>query len=100
VYPITSSEAAAALTAQIHKQVASKLHGGFHGATLCSGQLSSPQVITSTTHLARWRCTLELGGVHFSKPCKAQAEVFATDQPHHARVTWLSMSQSCHVHAG
>ena len=98
VYPITSSEAAGALTAQIHKQVASELRGGFHGATQCSGQVASPQVINSTTRLARWHCSLQLGGVHFSTPCKAQANVFATSQPHHVRIEWLSMSQTCHAH--
>jgi hypothetical protein len=100
LYPITSSEAAAAITAQIHKQVASELRGGFHGATQCSGEAPGSQVINATTRLARWRCSLELGGVHFSTPCKAHADVFATDKPHHVRIDWLSTSQTCHAHAG
>jgi hypothetical protein len=100
VFPITSSEAAGAMTAQIHKQVAAELHGGFHGATQCSGQLPSPQVVTTATRLTRWRCTLELAGVHLATPCKAEANVFATSQPHHVRIDWLAMSQTCHAHAG
>lgn len=100
VYPITSSEAASAITAQIHKQVASKLHAGFHGTTQCSGQLPGTQVISQSTRLPRWHCTLQLGGVNFATPCKAQADVFATSQPHHVRIDWLSMSQTCHAHAG
>jgi hypothetical protein len=99
VFPITSSEAAGAMSAQIHRQVASELHGGFHGATQCSGQLPSPQAVTVTTRLTRWRCTLELSGVHFATPCKAEADVFATSQPHHVRIDWLAMTEACHAHA-
>lgn len=100
LYPITGAEAAAAITAQIHKQVASELHSGFHAATQCSAQNPGSGVINSTTRLASWRCSLQLGGVHFATPCKAQADVFATDQPHHVRIDWLSMSQTCRAHAG
>jgi hypothetical protein len=100
LYPITGAEAAAAITAQIHKQVASELHSGFHAATQCSAQNPGSGVINATTRLAGWRCSLQLGGVHFAMPCKAQAYVFATDQPHHIRIDWLSMSQTCHTHAG
>jgi hypothetical protein len=100
VYPITGGEAAAAITVQIHKQVASELHSGFHAATQCSAQNPDSGVINSTTRLAGWRCSLQLGGVKFATPCKAQADVFATTQPHHVRIDWLSMSQTCHAHAG
>jgi hypothetical protein len=100
VYPITGGEAAAAITAQIHKQVASKLHSGFHAMTQCSAQNPDSGVINSTTRLASWRCSLQLGGVNFATPCKAQADVFATSRPHHVRIAWLSMSQTCHAHAG
>jgi hypothetical protein len=100
VFPITSSEAAGAMTAQIHKQLAAELRGGFHGATQCSGQLPSSQVLSATTRLTRWRCTLELSGVHLATPCKAEANVFATNRPHHVRIGWLAMSQTCHAHSG
>jgi len=99
VFPITSSEAARAITAQIHTQLAAELRGGFHSATQCSGQVSSPQVVTATTRLARWRCTLELSGAHLATPCKAEANVFATSRPHHVRIGWLAMSQTCHAHS-
>ena len=99
VFPITSSEAARAMAAQIHMQLAAELRGGFHGATQCSGQLPSPQVLSATTRLTRWRCTLELSGVHFATPCKAEANVFATNRPHHVRLGWLAMSQTCHAHS-
>ncbi len=100
VVPITSSEAAGAITAQIHSQLARELRGGFHSDTQCSGQLAGQQPITPATRLARWNCTLELSGVHFAVPCRAQADVLATDQPHHVRITWLAMSQTCHAHTG
>jgi hypothetical protein len=100
VYPITGGEAAAAITAQIHKQVAPQLHSGFHAMTQCSAQNPDSGVINSTTRLASWRCSLQLGGVNFATPCKAQADVFATTQPNHVRIDWLSMSQTCRAHAG
>jgi hypothetical protein len=92
---ITSSEAVKAMTTQIHRQTAARLRGGYHAETLCSGQGPGQQAFSSTTKLERWHCTLELSGARFPSPCKAQADVSATAQPLHVRVSWLSMSRYC-----
>ncbi|MGD0454953.1 MAG: hypothetical protein ABSB69_15280 [Solirubrobacteraceae bacterium] len=92
---ITSSEAATAMSAQIHKQAAARLRGGFRGETLCSGRVAGGQTVSSTTELDRWHCTLELGGARFPSPCKAEANVFATDQAHRVRIEWLAESRFC-----
>ncbi len=93
---ITSAEAAAAMTAQIHKQVAARLHGGFRGETLCSGRVGGGQTLSSTTELGRWHCTLELSGARFPSPCRAEANVLATGQVHRVRIEWLAESRFCH----
>ncbi len=94
-FAITSSEAAGAMTARIHKQVASRLRAGFSGETLCSGSNAGQKEINSSTELPRWRCTLELRGARFPSPCKAEAYVLAIAPPHRARVEWLAMSRYC-----
>jgi hypothetical protein len=38
---------------------------------------------------------LELGGARFPSPCKAEANVFATDQAHRVRIEWLAESRFC-----
>jgi hypothetical protein len=92
---ITSSEAATAMSAQIHKQAAARLRGGFRGETLCSGRIGGGQTVSSTTELNRWHCTLELSGARFPSPCKAEANVFATDHVHRVRIEWLAESRFC-----
>ena len=99
-YPITAPEAASAITARIHRQVQLRLHAGFSGETHCTGINYVQQEVTSTTQLAQWRCKLELRGVHFPKPCRAEAKVFATDRPHHPRVQWLHETKFCHEGRG
>lgn len=96
IYPITAPEAASAITARIHRQVQLRLHAGFRGETHCTGINYVQQEVTATTPLAQWRCKLELRGVHFPRPCKAEANVFATDKPNHPRIEWLSESKYCH----
>jgi hypothetical protein len=95
IVPITSSEAASAITKQIHTQVTVRLRAGYRGETQCSAQGPVQQEVSPTTQLQRWRCTLELRGVRFPKPCKAEANVLATDQAHHVRIEWLTESKYC-----
>lgn len=95
IVPITSSEAASAITRQIHKQVKVRLRAGYSGETQCSAQSPVQQEFTPATQLERWHCTLVLRGARFAKPCKAEANVFATDQAHHVRIQWLAQSRSC-----
>jgi hypothetical protein len=97
--PITSSEAASAITKQIHKQVKVRLRAAYRGETRCSAQGPVEQEVSLTTQLQRWRCTLELRGVRFPKPCKAEANVLATDEAHHARIEWLAESKYCRERA-
>lgn len=92
---ITSSEAVRAMTTQIHRHVASRLRAGFSGETLCTGRNAGQQAFSSTTQLPRWQCTLELRGARFPSPCKAEAFVVATDQPHRVRIEWLAVSRFC-----
>jgi hypothetical protein len=94
-YPITGPEADAAITKQIHKQVQARLHAGFSGESHCTGINVGAQEITATTQLAQWRCKLELRGVRFPSPCRAEANVFATSQPNQPRVEWLYETKSC-----
>jgi hypothetical protein len=96
VYPITAPEAASAITTQIHRQVRVRLHAGFSGETHCVGISDAQQEVTTTTQLAQWRCKLELRGVHFARPCRAEANVFATSQPNHPRISWLYETRYCH----
>jgi hypothetical protein len=95
-YPITGSEAAAVITARIHRQVHHRLQAGFSGETHCSGTEVGQGEVTATTQLAHWRCTLELRGRRFPTPCKAAANVFATSRPSHPRLQWLYETKSCH----
>lgn len=95
IVPITSSEAASALATQIHKQVKVRLRAGYSGETHCSAQSPVTQEFSPTTQLERWRCTLELRGARFPRPCKAEANVFATDQARHVRIEWLAESRYC-----
>jgi hypothetical protein len=92
---ITSAEAVRAMSAQIHRQTAARLRGGYSGETLCSGRGAAREPFGPTTELPSWSCTLELAGARFPSPCKAQANVFATAQPHRVRIEWLSMSRYC-----
>ena len=92
---ITSSQAAHAMTAQIHRQTEARLRGGYHGRTSCSGEGGSEGTFNPTTELPRWHCTLELGGARFPRPCRAAANVFATASPHRVRIQWLAMSRYC-----
>jgi hypothetical protein len=94
---ITSSQAAHAMTAQIHRQTTARLRGGYHGQTSCSGGGGSELAFNPTTELPRWHCTMELGGARFPRPCRAVANVFATANPHHVRIRWLAMSRYCRV---
>ena len=71
---ITSAQAAKAMTAQIHRQTAARLRGGYHGETLCSGEGGFEQPFSPATELARWHCKLELSGAHFPHPCTAAGE--------------------------
>jgi hypothetical protein len=96
IYPITAPEAASAITARIHRQVHMRLHAGYSGETHCSGINYVQQEVTATTQLAQWRCKLELRGVHFPRPCMAEANVFATSQPNDPRVQWLHETKFCH----
>jgi hypothetical protein len=98
VYPITGPEASAAISAQIHRQVHFRLHAGFSGETHCTGLKVGEQEVTPTTQLAQWRCKLELRGVRFAHPCRAEANVFATAQPSHPRVQWLFENRFCNPH--
>jgi len=95
IVPITSSEAASAITTQIHKQVKLRLRAAYRGETQCSAQGPVQQEVSPTTQLERWHCTLELRGARFPKPCKAEANVLATDQTHHVRIEWLTESKYC-----
>jgi hypothetical protein len=95
VVPITYSEAVSALTKQIHKQVARRLRGGYKGDAQCTGSNPQPQELDAATQLNRWRCTLELRGTRFPRPCKAEAYVSATSKAHHVRISWLTESRYC-----
>ncbi len=92
---ITSSEAAAALAAQIHRRTAARLRGGYSSNTSCSGQIAGGQTLSPTTRLARWRCKLELSGARFPSACKAEAYVSATHGGHRVRVPLLAVSRYC-----
>jgi hypothetical protein len=92
---LTSPQAVRAMTAQIHRQAAARLRGGYHGETLCSGQGAGEQEYNSTTELPRWHCTLELSGPRFPSPCRAEANVYATSRPRRVRVAWVAMSRYC-----
>ncbi len=92
---ITSSEAAAALAALIHKRAAARLRGGYSSSTVCTGQIEGGKTLTSTTRLARWRCKLELSGARFPSACKAEANVSATHGAHGIRVQLLAVSRYC-----
>jgi hypothetical protein len=94
---ITSAQAAKAMTAQIHRQTAARLRGGYHGETLCSGEGGSEQPFSSSTELLRWHCKLELSGARFPHPCTAVAIVLATSKPGRVRIEWLQMSRYCRV---
>jgi hypothetical protein len=96
---ITSAQAARAMTAQIHRQAAARLRGGYHGETLCSGEGGSEQQFSSSTELPRWHCKLELGGARFLRPCTAVANVLATSDPGRVRIEWLQMSRYCRAPA-
>jgi hypothetical protein len=96
IYPITAPEAESAITTRIHHQVHLRLHAGFSGETHCTGINYVDQEVTTTTQLAQWRCKLELRGVHFPRPCRAEANVFATSQPNDPRVQWLHETEFCH----
>jgi hypothetical protein len=96
VYPITAPEAASAVATQIRRQVRVRLHGGYSGETNCAGVSETQQEVTAITQLAQWRCKLVLRGVHFPRPCKVEANVFATGQPNHPRIQWLYETKSCH----
>jgi hypothetical protein len=98
--PITSAEAISAITGDIHTQVPKRLRAGFSADSSCSGHSESEQEFTAATQLDSWRCKVELRGVRFPAPCRAQAYVFATAQAGHVRVRWLSMSRYCHEARG
>lgn len=93
---ITGHEAIKALSAQIHKQAAARLRGGYHSETLCSGSNGARQAFDAKTALPRWHCTLELAGARFPAPCEAQAYLAATSQPHRIRIERLITSRYCH----
>ncbi len=93
---ITGDEAITALRAQIHKQAAARLRGGYHSEALCSGSNAGQQAFSSRTALPRWHCTLELAGARFPVACKAQAYLAATSKPHHVRIERLITSRYCH----
>jgi hypothetical protein len=95
IVPITYSEAVSAITKQIHKQVAGRLRGAYKGEARCSGSNPQPQELTAATQLNRWRCTLQLRGARFPRPCKAEAYVSATSTAHHVRIAWLAESRYC-----
>jgi hypothetical protein len=92
---ITSAQAAKAMTAQIHTQTAARLRGGYHGATLCSGEGGSEQPFSPATELPRWHCKLQLSGARFPRPCTAVANVLATSDSGDVRIEWLQMSRYC-----
>jgi hypothetical protein len=92
---ITSAQAAKAMTAQIHRQTAARLRGGYHGKTLCSGEGGSEQPFSPSTELPRWHCKLQLSGARFPHQCTAVANVFATSDPGRVRIEWLQMSRYC-----
>jgi hypothetical protein len=95
LYPITSAEAVHTLTTQLHEQVKSRLRPGYSGSSVCAGGEPEQQEINASTQLDRWRCTLELRGVDFPKPCRAEAYAFATSRPHYVRVKWIAESRFC-----
>jgi len=97
--PITYSEAVSAITRQIHKQVARRLRGGYKGEARCTGSNPQPQELNAATQLNRWRCTLQLRGARFPRPCKAEAYVSATSNAHHVRISWLTESRYCREHS-
>jgi hypothetical protein len=96
---ITSAQAAKAMTAQIHRQTAARLRGGYHGETLCGGDGGSEQPFSPSTELPRWHCKLELSGARFPHPCTAVANVLATSDPGRVRIEWLQMSRYCRARA-
>jgi hypothetical protein len=93
---ITGAEAVKVLIAQVHKQAPTRLRGGYHSETLCSGRNTGHETFSSKTELPRWHCTLELTGARFPSPCKAQAYVAAAGRPHRLRVERLTTSRYCH----
>jgi hypothetical protein len=95
---ITGAEAVKVLIAQVHKQAPTRLRGGYHSETLCSGRNAGQEAFSSNTELSRWHCTLELTGARFPSPCKAQAYVSATSRPHQVRIERLTTSRYCHDH--
>jgi len=94
--PVTASEAQSTITAQIHRQVARRLRGGFSGETHCTGRSTIQQEFTPATPLDQWRCKIEISGTRFPSACKAEANVFATSHAHQPRVQWLKESRYCH----
>jgi hypothetical protein len=88
------------VAAQIHKQAAARLRGGYSANTVCSGRIAGGQAFSSTTKLQSWRCTLELHGARFPSACKAEASVSATGRTHRVRVRWLTMSRYCRDGSG
>jgi hypothetical protein len=95
IVPITYAEAVSAITKQIHEQVAGRLRAGYKGEAHCSGSSPQPQELNVATQLNRWRCTLELRGARFPRPCKAQAYVSGTSEAHRVHIAWLAESRYC-----
>ena len=96
ILPITSSEAVATITRQLHKQVQVRLRASYRGESQCTGYDVEGQELTPATQLASWRCKVELRGARFPMPCKAEAIAYATSQPQHVTVRWLMQSRYCH----
>ncbi len=94
-FAITSSEAAAALAAQIHRRARVRLRGGYSANTVCSGVITGGQAFSSATRLLRWRCKLELSGARFPSACRAEAYVLGTARAHRESVQWLAVSRYC-----